>query len=238
MERKQFTFYRSYYEAVKVLPKKEQTAVLLAICGYALDGVEPTLSGTAKGIFELTRPTLDAARRKAEGGAKKRTAEDGAKMPQSKSEDTANKKKKENEIENKNEIEKENECYPPNPLAAVMTAYLDKVNPMASQTCLDELKGFCEEMGAECCLRAIDIALDNRKTSWSYIRAILRDKLAAGVKCLADWDELDAKRETEKEQAADGKVHPSVEKMMGGSGRKVPSDFEREAVRRLMEGGQ
>lgn len=233
MERKQFTFYRSYYEAVKVLPKKEQTAVLLAICGYALDGIEPNLTGTAKGIFELTRPTLDAARRKAEGGAKKRSAEDGAKIPQSKTEDGDNKKKKENKNENELEKERENECYPPNPLAAVMTAYLDKVNPMASQTCLGELKGFVEEMGAECCLRAIDIALDSKKTSWSYIRAILRDKLAAGVKCLADWDELDAKREQEK-TATGEKKHPAVEKMMGG--RCSTGDFEREAIRKLMEG--
>lgn len=221
MERKQFTFYRSYYEAVKVLPKKEQTAVLLAICGYALDGIEPNLSGTAKGIFELTRPTLDAARRKAEGGAKKRNAEDIAKIPQSKSEEAAN--KKENKIENKNknklekEREEENECYPPNPLAAVMTAYLDKVNPMASQTCLDELKGFCEEMGAECCLRAIDIALDAKKTSWSYIRAILRDKLSAGVKCLADWDELEEARNQVTQNGVTDYAAQTIDAIMNGT---------------------
>lgn len=75
-----------------------------------------------------------------------------------------------------------------------MTAYLDKVNPMASPDCLDELKGYTEKMGADVCLRAINIALDEKKTGWSYIRAILRDKLAQGVTCLADWEALDAKR--------------------------------------------
>ncbi|MFR8975581.1 MAG: DUF6291 domain-containing protein, partial [Eubacteriales bacterium] len=59
MERAQFTFYRSYYEAIRELPKKEQTAVLLAVCAYALDSEEPKLSGTANAIFTLIRPTLD-----------------------------------------------------------------------------------------------------------------------------------------------------------------------------------
>ena len=73
--------------------------------------------------------------------------------------------------------------------------YLDRVNPMASQASLEELAGFEAAMGTAVCQRAIDIALDERKTSWSYIRAILRDKQAKGVRCLADWDALETKRE-------------------------------------------
>lgn len=88
------------------------------------------------------------------------------------------------------------------PAAAVMEAYLDKVNPMASQTSLDELRGYVDQMGPDCCLRAINIALDEKKASWSYIRGILRAKLSAGVKCLADWDELDRKREEAKKRDA------------------------------------
>ena len=80
-------------------------------------------------------------------------------------------------------------------IAAVMTAYLDKINPTPSQSSLDELKGYVEEMGAECCLRAFDIALDAKKTTWPYIRAVLRSKLSQGVRCLADWDEADKKHE-------------------------------------------
>lgn len=67
-QRKQFTFYRSYYEAVKRLPKGAQTAVLLAICDYALNGTEPQLRGAAESAFILIRPTLDAGRKKAEAG--------------------------------------------------------------------------------------------------------------------------------------------------------------------------
>ena len=59
MERNQFTFYRSYYEALKHLPKRDQTSVLLALIGYALDEQEPSLSGVALSVFTLIRPTLD-----------------------------------------------------------------------------------------------------------------------------------------------------------------------------------
>lgn len=85
-------------------------------------------------------------------------------------------------------------------LAIVKTAYLDKINPTPSQASLDELQGYVEQMGAECCLRAFDIALDNKTAKWSYIRGILRSKLSKGVRCLADWDELEAKRNKEKQQ--------------------------------------
>lgn len=64
MERAQFTFYRSYYEAIQELPKKDQTAVLLAICAYALDNKAPELSGTSSAIFRLIRPLLMRVARK------------------------------------------------------------------------------------------------------------------------------------------------------------------------------
>ena len=73
--------------------------------------------------------------------------------------------------------------------------YLDRINPTPSPLSLGELRDFAVTMGAAVCKRAFDIALDNRKTSWAYIRAILRDKQNLGVRCLADWDALEAERE-------------------------------------------
>lgn len=58
--RNQFTFHGSYYEAAKALPKKERVNVILAVCGYALDGEEPELDGLSKAVFELIRLQLDA----------------------------------------------------------------------------------------------------------------------------------------------------------------------------------
>lgn len=116
MGRKQFTFYRSYYEAVKELNKRDQAAVLLAICDYALNETEPNLTGAAKAVFIVLRPFLDTARRKAEGGMARGKDEEGGKtgesrqqdsgkIPQRYDEDAANKKKGENKKEGEKEEE-------------------------------------------------------------------------------------------------------------------------------------
>lgn len=78
--------------------------------------------------------------------------------------------------------------------AAVVADYLNRVNPSASDIALEELRSFADALGEAVCKRALDIALDEKKATWSYIRAILRDKAARGVKCLADWDALEAVR--------------------------------------------
>ncbi len=124
MERSQFTFYRSFWDAIQELPSKAKAEVICAICSYALDGEEPKLSGTSKAIFTLIKPTLDASARKAENGRRggsnqeaKDKREDG-KQTESKTE--ANSKQSEREIEKENEKENEieneyegeNECSP------------------------------------------------------------------------------------------------------------------------------
>ncbi len=65
MERKQFTFYRSYWEALCTLPKKDRLAAYEAIVTYALSGEEPEVSGAAATAFILVRPTLDTAVKRA-----------------------------------------------------------------------------------------------------------------------------------------------------------------------------
>ena len=108
MERAQFTFYRSYYEAIRELPKKDQTDVLLAVCAYALDSEEPKLSGTASAIFTLIRPTLDTGRRKAMGGKNGRPTKDKEKIEERCVKDSAKEKEGEKEREKENECLKEN----------------------------------------------------------------------------------------------------------------------------------
>ena len=89
-ERVQFTFFRSYYEALKSLPKKEREPVMMAICSYALDGEEPELSGIALAIFSLVKPTIDIGRKRAESGKQ------GGSKPKAKSK--ANTKQTERDI--------------------------------------------------------------------------------------------------------------------------------------------
>lgn len=206
MQREQFTFYRSYYEALKKLSKRDREQAIMAICAYALDEEIIPLSGPASVMFLLVKPTLDSGRKKAANGKQ------GGSKPKAKAKQSAS--DKEGEIEKEGEKEIENECYPPTPLptsekanavSAVLADYLDRVNPMASQTSLDKLKGYAEEMGEAVCKRAFDIALDNKKASWSYIEAILQDRLRRGVKCLADWDALEEQVKARKEAEKNGR---------------------------------
>lgn len=205
MKRDQFTFYRSYYEALKHLPKRDRADVLMAVIGYALDEESPKLSGVPLSVFTLIRPTLDSGRNKAKNRLnKQRTNQEqtGTKQKQNVKEGESERegeKELEREVEGECEGERENDSsLPPTPLprsgpvAEVISDYLDRVNPSASSASLEELQGYAETMGAAVCKRAFDIALDSKKANWPYIRAILRDKQTRGVKCLADWDGLEA----------------------------------------------
>ena len=105
--RKQFTFYRSFYEAICALPKKSRLSVYEAIMIYALDSKEPEgLDGAQKAAFILIKPVLDASWKKAMGGV------NSGKTRRRSREDNANKREKEeeNEEEKENENEIEDEC--------------------------------------------------------------------------------------------------------------------------------
>lgn len=102
--RGQFTFYRSFWDAVNGLPKKDRLPILEAIISYALDGIEPDgLSQSQSAFFLLCRPTLDSSRKKAANGKQ------GGSKPKANGKQTETEKEKEKEKER--EKEKENECY-------------------------------------------------------------------------------------------------------------------------------
>ena len=95
MKREQFTFYRSYYEALKHLSKRDRADVLMAVIAYALDEEVPKLSGVPLSVFTLIRPTLDSGRNKARNRVIKR--ETKAEQTDNKTEQTD--KEKEGEVE-------------------------------------------------------------------------------------------------------------------------------------------
>lgn len=71
MERDSFIFYRSFYEAVKELPKDIRLEVYTAIMEYALYGKSPEgLKPFANGIFTLIKPSIDSNNTRFENGCK------------------------------------------------------------------------------------------------------------------------------------------------------------------------
>lgn len=117
IERRQFTFYKSYYDAISELPKKDQSALILAVCAYALYEEPPKgLSVAASTAFKLIKPTLDSGRKKAESGAiggqangKQAESKPKANAKQTQSKTKANRKQGETESEKEKEYEYEKE---------------------------------------------------------------------------------------------------------------------------------
>lgn len=224
MERTQFTFYESFFRAIsRIKDNGDRAATYDAICAYALYGTVPdldTLPDASAIAFELIKPNLDASMKKAVsgkmGGSVKKTGSKAkanrkqtGSTDKAKAEDTPSKKEKEGEREKEKEVEDEclNGGAPPvanAAIASVISDYLNRINPAASPICLEELSGYAEELGEAVCKRAINVALDAKKTTWSYIRAILRDKQQRGVKCLADWDALEEDREKKNGGVSNG----------------------------------
>lgn len=108
MRREQFTFYRSYYDALKNLPEKERAKVLFAILEYALDEQEQNnLEGVCAACFLLIRPTLDSGRIKAAN--RKNKTKTNEEQNENKAETRAEQNRKEKEKEREREVEKERE---------------------------------------------------------------------------------------------------------------------------------
>ena len=248
MERKQFTFYVSFFQAVQLISRPtERCRVYEAICRYGLFGEEPDreqLGAAADMAWQLIQPVLDAGRRKAAGGTKstkssKSDREDSGKIAVRCGQDSRNEGEKEVEKEVEVEIEKEIEIEDNRPVPGgweVLQAYRDKVNPQPSPRCTEELERFVGQVGPEVCLRAIDEAVDEGKAGWAYIRGILRAKAQQGVRSLADWDALEVRRTAQRAAHPTGGRH-QVGCVPGqinrGPDRQAVEDMER--MRRAME---
>ena len=70
MKRKQFTFYRSFWEGIQKLPtNKEKLQAYELLCEYALEGTEPDCEGkkpSAVTVFKMSKPILEKAHERAE----------------------------------------------------------------------------------------------------------------------------------------------------------------------------
>lgn len=112
--RKQFTMYESIYKSLqRIRNKKDRADAYDAICAYALYNQEPNLETASDAVaiaFELIRPVLDSARKKAESGKQggSKTKQDGSK-PKAKGKQTPREKESEEEKEVEGEKENENE---------------------------------------------------------------------------------------------------------------------------------
>ena len=101
MKRNQFTFYRSFFEAMSELNLSQRGKAVTILCEYALMGIEPEpQKGKLKIYWNLVQPNLRTSRKRALAG------QVGAAVT---NQICSGKKEieKENEVEIENEIERE-----------------------------------------------------------------------------------------------------------------------------------
>jgi hypothetical protein len=70
MERKYFTFYRSFADSIFEFGEKTQFELLRAIIKYSLYDEEIKLEGVSKSVWHLIKPILDSSKKNYENGCK------------------------------------------------------------------------------------------------------------------------------------------------------------------------
>lgn len=183
--RTQFTFYESFFKAISRIRKAaDRAAAYDAICAYALYGTEPDTEkmGDAAAIaFELSKPNLDASRKKAKngktGGEKPKQTES---KPEANRKQTGSKKEreKENEKEGEKEKEKEYECIPPTPAPRKEAKHKHGVYGWVKLT-EDEYNRLLRDLGLaelERCITYVDESAQGsgNKNGWKDWNVVLR----------------------------------------------------------------
>lgn len=211
MARNYAALLHEYLEEMDILSDAEFGRLCRALLAYSAEGREGRLEGAEKVLwkrvknqedrFQKSYEELTETRRQAgKKGAAKRwrsMAEDGGATAEGGGHANT-------ETETETKTKTETDLLPPgggrNPrgadpaVSAVLEEYL-RLIPSASRESREELAAFAKRMGPEVCGRAVSIAADSCVKRWDYIRAILLDKQRQGVRCLADWDALEKKRE-------------------------------------------
>ena len=215
--RNQFTFYRSFWEAIRGLNQRDKLSALEAICAYALDGKEPRMTPTAAGMFVLIKPVLDSAEKKSKGGKRMSSnaedtdktsasnAEDTDKTSASNAEDTRKEKEGEKEKEKEGEVEveveKENECYISSPHTAreapegfdrVLDVYERIITGApASTRAICALLGYMNDLPPEIIIHGIELAAARDKKTWSFVDGVLKQYVMGGARTVARAEEID-----------------------------------------------
>lgn len=115
-------------------------------------------------------------------------------------------------------------------LGRVMCFYLDKINPTPAAIALSGLKDYTAALGADVVLHAMQIAVDERKVSWSYLRGILSRYQREGLRDIGAVllseqrfeDGKAAKAQRRRTEIGTGGGLVDMNTNFGGSGGLVP----------------
>lgn len=200
--------YESYFEAFSDV---EVGRLVRAMMKYRVSREEPKFNGNERFIWPAIRRDIDESleAQEAISAARSEAGKQGGRPKAKKANAFDESKKSHGQGQGQGQGQghgqgqgQDNSARARDPaLAAVIDAYRNRISATPSPSSMDELKGYVERMGPECCQKAIDAAVDAGARSWSYVRAILQAREAQGVKSLEDWQRADEEHERRKKAA-------------------------------------
>lgn len=206
MNRDSFIFYRSFYEAIEEVDTETQVAIYNAICRKALYDEDTTLSGTAKILYTLIKPQLDANNKRYSDGQKGgRPKKETNGYREKETSGYKNKKPNNNENENVNENENENVVVESDGCAdgsqqfdscvdGIVKFYEENIG-MITPYVFEILNSYRTDFSDDVIIYALKLQVEAKASNINYAKAILNSWKKKNIKTL-----LNAKRENEKKK--------------------------------------
>lgn len=90
-------------------------------------------------------------------------------------------------------------------LGKVMSFIMDRLNPMPSPLMISDVKHYIEKLEPDVIIHAVSLGLDEKKTSWSYIKAILQRYVREGKTTMLAVRDEEAQRQQDRSSRRGGK---------------------------------
>lgn len=196
MAREYFCAYHSLLESLTPYGDAECGRLFRAALEYSATGRAEEFRGNERFIWPTLKQMIDRDKDsyKATCDANRENGAKGGRPKKTKNRpvfsETEKSQEEEKEKEKGEEEEKEEMITPPTPPAPApakhpaIEYFFDRINPTPSPVLTQALIEFVDELGDDVVLHALHIAVDERKTAWSYIRAILTRYKAEGLRDL------------------------------------------------------
>lgn len=204
-----FVFYRSFRDAIREMDEHEQLETLLALCDYALDGVEPDLpTPMQRAVLTIAKPLIDASNKSREAGKRggrpsnkdsaKTTPKTPVKTPVYNPCENPHQNQQEQEVKtrskNKNAADAALEDAAAAPaedprldtaLAQIIRRYEEDIGSFP-RSALQPLQRWRRTLGDDLIGLAIGEAAENNARSWRYVDRVLSSWEKEGVRTSGD----------------------------------------------------
>lgn len=207
MERDSFIFYKSFYEAIKETDKETQNQLFNAICQKALYEKDIELTGTAKILYVLIKPQLEAnSKRYADGKKGGRPKKETTGYKKEKTTGFENKKPNKNNNENVNVNVNENVNNNDNVsdscvdgLQKIIDFYNENIG-LITPYGVEVLEDYSKDMPTDLIIYAMQISVEANKRTIKYIKAILNNWQKAGIRTLVQAKDENHKKKNESKE--------------------------------------